>query len=180
MAAVKILLYLFILALDKHPATLKEFAAIEGRWTVVRAESHGGTAAPHTFGDYVEFVSSAKAPKQQQDSVAFKGELKPGHSPSRFDISTITIMLHPRPRVANRADAAAQAKAAPLAAVPSTHPHKAVAIYQVSGNSMKLVVMPISNPEALPPTRFATTENGNEFMLELRRDARHLGASKQK
>jgi hypothetical protein len=180
MSAVRILLYLIILTLDKSPGAAREFASIEGRWRIVRAENHGKTAAPHKFGDYVEFVSSARAQKQPLNAVAFRGELKPGHSPERFDISTITVMLHPRPRVSNLRDMAGQAKAPPLAAEPSTHPHPAIAIYQISGDRMKLLVAPMSNPEALPPRQFITSAQGNEFLLEMRRDSKPTGAAKQK
>lgn len=162
----KLVLFLFLLTVGKSPEARREFAKIQGEWVVVRAETGGQQPPKEALPEKVLFQSSGASAKQPANSLAFSGRLNPSQTPRRIEISTVSFMREPLPdQNTPKGRNARPSKPLP----PIKLAAKSLAIYQVTGETMKLLIKPMTNPKAKPPRNFVTTREGNELLLELRR-----------
>lgn len=161
MAMAKLVLFLFVLTFGKNPQAVQEFNQIKGEWVIVKSQMAGGNAPPNALPDKVSFVSAAEKTKQPAQSLAFTGKVDFGHTPKRLEFSSMSFTMADPP-ANGKAGSAKQSE-------PMKQQMKTFAIYQIKGDTMKLLIKPGLNPKTEPPKDFVTTKEGQELLLELKR-----------
>jgi uncharacterized protein (TIGR03067 family) len=168
----KLVLFLFLLTVGKSPDARREFAQIKGEWKVVRAEMRGEKVPAEALAKKVIFQSSNEPTKQPVNSLAFSGRLSPAHTPKLLELSTVSILMEGMFHQLTP-DTSKGHKTRPAQPVsPIKRQMKTFAIYQITGDTMKLLVTPEVALHVKPPKNFVTTKEGGEFLLELRRKPR--------
>ena len=168
----KLIFILFVLSIGKGTDALKEFNRIKGEWIVVRTETRGEMVSTDTQAKTVIFLSSKEPTKQPENSMAFSGELKLGRSRNLFKLSTVSVLMEIPPGDATPAQPNLNHPAKPR--IPIKQPQKSYAIYQITGDTMKLLMKPAIGTDMKPPTSFVTTKEGGELLLELRRSPKKM------
>jgi hypothetical protein len=168
----RLVLFLFLLTVGKSPEARREFAQIKGEWVVVRAEMRGEKVPAEALAKKVVFRSFEEPAKQPMNSLAFSGRMNIAHTPKLLELSTVSIlaegMFHQLKPDTSKGSKTRSTK--PVS--PIKRPMKTFAIYQVTGDTIKLLVTSEVAPNVKPPKNFVTTKEGSEFLLELRRKPR--------
>jgi hypothetical protein len=162
----KLILFLFILTLGKSPDALREFKQIKGEWIIVSGETGGEKVPSEALAKKVIFMPSAELTKQPENSAAYSGRLRMGHPPNLIELFSISLWMEPRPMSGPARD-----HTTPTAkpSTPIKQAQRSFALYQVVGDTMKLLLTPGIASHTEPPKDFVTTKEGGELLLELRR-----------
>lgn len=172
-----LLLFLILLSIGKTPADLKEFARIKGEWEVVSVEIAGKKTANGKWGTKTIIISAATGAKEQPlNSIAQWGRLNTRRSPSVIESRGMTIKTDQVGEKEEGEDPLIpRFPVIPGGMITAV---KSQTLYEVKGDTMKLLITPIDSDLDKLPTKFATEPDGKGTLFELKRKAKKASASK--
>lgn len=167
----QITVFLFLLSLGKSSADLREFNRIKGEWQVIRVQEGGKPSDMREWeGKKVVFALAREMKKPVPNAIEFVGRLNVRKKPFAFENGVVTAAL-PADNAAtleNERETTLKAqKTRKIERMPMGSEHGA--IYEVNGDSMKLLLHKYLSPKDKKPTKFVTTPGDYSILLELRR-----------
>ncbi len=160
---------MFLMNVGKTPVDLKEFAKIQGEWQVVKVEKSGKAAPEGEFPTKTIIIGKADALKvQPMNSTAFVGRLNTRMKRPTIEMRFISMRSEP-PKVETDKDAPETPPFPPYP--PAMYPEAMNVIYEIQGDTLKiLLVKPLQNGEKMP-TKVETNENSGDqsVMILLKR-----------
>ncbi len=169
--------FLILLSVGKTPADLKEFARIKGEWEVVSVEIAGKKTANGKWGTKTIIIASATGAKEQPlNSIAQWGRLNTRRSPSVIESRGMTIKTDQVGEKEEGEDPLIpRFPVIPGGLITAV---KSQTLYEVKGDTMKLLITPIDSDFDKAPTKFTTEPDGKGTLFELKRKAKKASGSK--
>ena len=168
----QIFAFLFLISLGKSPTDLQEFHRIQGEWSVVSVQESGKKGDLKEW-EHRKILFAQAGEKGLPDShiLQFTCELNSKKKPSALEKGTMTLLL---PKAAPEEDKkegeTPAVKPVTASEVESTKIEgNYCAIFEVHGDTMKLLFKRLTPKKAQTPTKFVTVAGDDCFLMELRR-----------
>ena len=157
---------MFLMNVGKTPVDLKEFAKIQGEWQVVKVEKYGKAAPESEFPTKTLIIGKLDVLKDQPiNSTAFVGRLN--NRLKRPTIEIRYIMTRPKPPNDETEKEEDAPETPPFPPYPPTmYPAPISMLYEVQGDSMRiLLVKPLRNGEKMPTTVETNKNSSDQSVL---------------
>ena len=160
---------MFLMNVGKTPMDLKEFAKIQGEWQVVKVEKYGKAAPEGEFPTKTLLIGRADALKAQpMNSTAFVGRLNTRLKRPTIEMRFISMRSEPPKEDSAKETEKDAPETPPFPPYPPTmYPDAMSVLYEVQGDTLKmLLVKPLRDGEKMP-TKVETHENSSDQSLLL-------------